>query len=138
MLSDAGDDGGWVMSLDGVSQNNTHLNVSAPHLTKIDAFVRRSASNDAPSNRPARFRLLRSTENAASPRRYPRYVPAANVSQALLDFLLIGSSQLVVLSLIYSRLALGGLVQASAVGGFSIVISMVFLYATGGYRRDAV
>jgi len=44
----------------------------------------------------------------------------------------------VVLSLIYSRLALGGLAQASAVVGFSIVISMLFLYATGCYRRDAL
>jgi len=43
-----------------------------------------------------------------------------------------------VLSLIYSRLALGGPVEAGAVVGFSIVISMVFLYATGCYRRDAL
>ena len=126
------------MSLDGVSQNNTHLNVSAPHLTKIDAFVRRGASNDSPSLKTSRFRLLRSAEGPASARRYPRYVPAASVSQALLDFLLVGGAQFVVLSLIYSRLALGGLVQASAVVGFSIVISMLFLYATGCYRRDAL
>jgi len=36
------------MSLDGVSQNNTHLNASAPNLAKIDAFVRRSGANDTP------------------------------------------------------------------------------------------
>ncbi|HEX4634931.1 MAG TPA: TIGR03013 family XrtA/PEP-CTERM system glycosyltransferase [Rhizomicrobium sp.] len=125
------------MSLDGVSQNNTHLNASAPHLTKIDAFVRRSAANDTPS-RAARYRVVQLPEASATPRRYPRYVPAANVSQAMLDLLLVGGAQFVVLSLIYSRLALGGLVEASAVVGFSIVISMVFLYATGCYRRDAL
>lgn len=125
------------MSLDGVSQNNTHLNASAPHLPKIDAFVRRSAANDTPS-RAARYRLVQLPEPSATPRRYPRYVPAANVSQSLLDLLLIGGAQASVLSLIYRRLALGGLAEASAVVGFSIVISMVFLYATGCYRRDAL
>lgn len=126
------------MSLDGVSQNNTHLSVSAPHLNKTETFVRRSAANDTPS-RAERYRLVTPLpEASATPRRYPRYVPAANVSQALLDFLLIGGAQFGVLSLIYSRLALGGLAQASAVVGFSIVISMLFLYATGCYRRDAL
>jgi sugar transferase (PEP-CTERM system associated) len=137
VLGEAGDDGGWVMSLDGVSQNNTHLSVSAPHLSKIETIVRRSAANDTPS-RAERYRLVPMPEAPGTPRRYPRYVPAANVSQALLDFFLIGGAQFAVLSLIYSRLALGGLVEASAVVGFSIVISMVFLYATGCYRRDAL
>lgn len=126
------------MSLDGLSQNNTPLSVSAPHLAKIDAFVRRSASNDSPSIRTPRPRLLPPAEALGTARRYPRYVPAANVSQALLDLALIGGSQLVVLSLIYSRLALGGLAQAIAVVGISLVTSMVFLYATGCYRRDAL
>lgn len=125
------------MSLDGVSQNNTHLSVSAPHSSKIETLVRRSAANDTPS-RAARYRPMPMPEASATLRRYPRYVPAANVSQALLDFVLIGGAQFAVLSLIYSRLALGGLVEASAVVGFSIVISMVFLYATGCYRRDAL
>ena len=125
------------MSLDGVSQNNTHLSASAPQLAKIDAFVRRSAANDTPS-RAARYRVVQLPEASATPRRYPRYVPAANVSQSLLDLLLIGGAQFGVLSLIYSRLALGGLKEASAVVGFSIVISVVFLYATGCYRRDAL
>jgi len=125
------------MSLDGVSQNNTHLNASAPNLAKIDAFVRRSGANDTPS-RAARYRVVQLPEASATPRRYPRYVPAANVSQAMLDLLAIGGAQFGVLSLIYSRLALGGPVEAGAVVGFSIVISMVFLYATGCYRRDAL
>ena len=107
MLGKAGGDGGSVMSLDGVSQNNTHLSGSAPHLTKIDAFVRRSAANDTPS-RAGRYRVVQLPELSATPRRYPRYVPAANVSQALLDGVLIGGAQIAVLSLIYSRLALGG------------------------------
>jgi len=137
MLGKASDDGDWVMSLDGVSQNNTHLSASAPQLAKIDAFVRRSAANDTPS-RAARYRVVQLPEASATPRRYPRYVPAANVSQSLLDLLLIGGAQFGVVSLIYSRLALGGLKEASAVVGFSIVISVVFLYATGCYRRDAL
>jgi sugar transferase (PEP-CTERM system associated) len=125
------------MSLDGVSQNNTHLSASASDLPRIDAFVRRSGANDTPS-RAARYRVVQLPEPSVTPRRYPRYVPAANVSQALLDVFLIGGAQFVVLSLIYSRLALGGLVEASAVFGISVVISMVFLYATGCYRRDAL
>lgn len=137
MLGEANDDGGSGISLDGVSQNNTQLNASAPDLAKIDAFVRRSAANDTPS-RAGRYRVVELPEASATPRRYPRYVPAANVSQALLDLLLVGGAQFVVLSLIYSRLALVGLAEAGAVVGISIVISMVFLYATGCYRRDAL
>src|SRR3954471_16866483 len=97
------------MSLDGLSQNNTQLNVSAPsrHPGKIDAFVRRSAVND-PSSPGARYRVVGSADTSSAPRRYPRYVPAANISQCLLDLTLIGGSQVIVLSLIYSRLALVG------------------------------
>jgi len=125
------------MSLDGVSQNNTPLNVSAQPLAKVDAFVRRSSSNDTPS-RAARYRALPQAESSSAPRRYPRYVPSANVSQALLDLFLIGGAQLVVLFLIHSRLALGGPVHAAAVVIISIAFSMAFLYATGCYRRDAL
>jgi sugar transferase (PEP-CTERM system associated) len=126
------------MSLDQVSQNNTPVSASAPHLAKIDAFVRRSASNDTPSLRTSRGRVTPPVDIGAAQRRYPRYVPAANVSQCLLDLALIGGSQVVVLSLIYSRLALVGLVQATAVVAISIVTSMILLYATGCYRRDAI
>src|SRR5882672_8480036 len=126
------------MSLDRVSQNNTPMSASAPHLAKVDTFVRRSASTDSPSLRTPRNRALPPVEPPAVQRRYPRYVPAANVSQCLLDLLLIGGSQVVVLSLIYSRLALVGLIQATAVVGISIATSMILLYATGCYRRDAI
>ncbi|HJT44236.1 MAG TPA: TIGR03013 family XrtA/PEP-CTERM system glycosyltransferase [Rhizomicrobium sp.] len=128
------------MSLDGVSQNNTQLNLAAPapHLGKIDAFVRRGASTEAPAARVPRMRILPPAETAGAARRYPRYVPAANVSQALLDLVLIGGAQLIVLSLIHSRLALGGLDEAAAVVGISLIGSMLFLYATGCYRRDAL
>ena len=125
------------MSLDRVSQNNTPLNASAPHAPKIDAFVRRSTFNDSVSRAP-RFRAVPSNDVSASPRRYPRYVPAANFSQAMFDLTLIGAAQLGVLLLIYSRLGLGGLIQASAVVGVSIVASMMLLYGTGCYRRDAI
>ena len=115
------------MSLDGVSQNNTQLNLAAAaqNLAKVDPFVRRSASGDTPS-RAARYRVLLSTEAPSPQRRYPRYVPAANVSQALLDLTLIGGAQVVVLSLIYSRLALVGQFQAAAVVGISIAASMLW------------
>ncbi len=126
------------MSLDRVSQNDTQISASTPHLAKADAFVRRSASNDSLSIRAPRSRALPATGTLAAQRRYPRYVPAANLSQALMDLVLIGGSQMVVLSLIYSRLALVGLVQAAAVIGLSIVTSMILLYATGCYRRDAI
>ena len=130
------------MSLDGLSQNNTQLNVPAPsqRLGKIDAFVRRSAVNDpsySGANAP-RYRLVSPAEASSVPRRYPRYVPAANISQCLLDLTLIGGSQVVVLSLIYSRLALVGPIQATVVVVFSIAMSMLLLYATGCYRRDAI
>ena len=125
------------MSLEGASQNNTPLKVSAQHLGKIDAFIRRSPSGDSPS-RAARYRVLLSAESSGPQRRYPRYVPAANIAQALLDLTLIGGAQVAVLSLIYSRLALVGLVQAAAVVGISIIASMLLLYATGCYRRDAI
>src|SRR5882757_6936325 len=109
MLEKADDDGEWVMSLDGASQNNTQLKAAAQHLAKIDAFVRRSPSGDSPS-RAARYRVLLSAESpSGTQRHYPRYVPAANIAQALLDLILIGGSQVVVLSLIYSRLALVGM-----------------------------
>jgi sugar transferase (PEP-CTERM system associated) len=126
------------MSLDQVSQNNTSMNASAPHLAKVDTFVRRSTSNDSPSLRTPRNRGLAPVETPAVQRRYPRYVPAANLSQCLLDLFLIGGSQVVVLSLIYSRLALVGLIQATTVVAISIVTSMILLYATGCYRRDAI
>jgi sugar transferase (PEP-CTERM system associated) len=126
------------MSLDRVSQNNTPMSASAPHLAKADTFVRRGASNESPALRTPRNRALPPVEPSATQRRYPRYVPAANLSQCLLDLVLIGGSQVVVLSLIYSRLALVGLIQATAVVGISIVTSMILLYATGCYRRDAI
>ncbi|HKX36982.1 MAG TPA: TIGR03013 family XrtA/PEP-CTERM system glycosyltransferase [Rhizorhapis sp.] len=85
-----------------------------------------------------RNRGLPPAEPSVAQRRYPRYVPAANLSQCLLDLILIGGSQVVVLSLIHSRLALAGLFEAAAVVGISIVTSMILLYATGCYRRDAI
>ena len=126
------------MSLDHVSQNATPLNAPAQHPARIDAFVRRSTLNDSASVRAPRYRSSASNDIAAAPRRYPRYVPAANVSQALVDFTFIGGAQLAVLLLIYSRLALGGLLQAAAVVVISVTASMLLLYGTGCYRRDAI
>src|SRR5882757_2458296 len=65
------DCGERVMSLDQVSQNNTPMSASAPHLAKVDTFVRRSASNDSPSLRTPRNRGLPPVETPAVQRRYP-------------------------------------------------------------------
>jgi len=128
------------MSFDGMSQSGAPLRsaTTAQPSANIDAFVRRSASNEQVPNRTPRRRIVPTTETASEPRRYPRYVPAANVFQALLDLVLIGASQFAVLLPIYNRLDLGGLLQAGAVVGTSIFTSMVFFYATGCYRRDAL
>ena len=70
--------------------------------------------------------------------RYPRYIPSANVAQLLLDVILIGGSQAVVFTLIRARLDLNSLAEALAVVGFSTLMSLILLYSTGCYRRDAL
>ena len=70
------------MSLDGVSQNNTHLSASAPQLAKIDAFVRRSAANDTPS-RAARYRVVQLPETLGACHRLQKLALAGNRLAAL-------------------------------------------------------
>jgi sugar transferase (PEP-CTERM system associated) len=128
------------MSLDGMSQSGIKNGVSslAKRLPDIDAFVRRSASDDNPSARSARRPTKIAEKGVANQRRYPRYVPSANLAQALLDLVMIGGTQMAVMILIYQRLDIGGPGEAFAVMATSIFTSLVLLYATGCYRRDAL
>lgn len=136
----AGEHGEWIMSVDGMSQSGTKPSVSGlgKRLPDIDAYVRRSPSDDSPSARLTRRRQQTMEKRASQQRRYPRYVPSANLAQALFDLVIIGGTQLAVMSLIYRRLDIGGPVEALAVIAISIFISLMFLYATGCYRRDAL
>ena len=132
------DHGEWVMSFDGMSQDGTQSPPLARRAPNIDSFVRRSTAGDnssvkAKGRRPNALGVAKGEQ-----RHYSRNVPAANISQAALDLVMIGTAQLAFVVLIYSRLDLGGLIQALAVVGFSTFISLAFLYATGSYRRDAL
>src|ERR1700733_8346813 len=102
------------MSFDRMSQSGTNTDVSGlgKRLPDIDAFVRGSTSEDGSSARQTRRRRQSAEERSAEQRRYPRYVPSANVAQALFDLFMIGGTQLAVMSLIYRRLDLGGPIQA--------------------------
>jgi sugar transferase (PEP-CTERM system associated) len=128
------------MSFDGMSQSGAKSGLSSlgKRLPDIDAFVRRSTSDDGPSARLPRRRKQAVVTALGEQRRYPRYVPSANVAQALFDVAMIGGAQLAVMGMIYHRLDLGGLVQAFSVIAISTFTSFVFLYATGCYRRDAL
>lgn len=132
------------MSLDGVSANSVPpvLRLAATNVKPAvpDATSRQPTNDD---NRPVRGLHAAEPDIHADrpgqpPRRYPRYVPVANVSQLLLDLLLIGSTQAGVLLLIYERLGFERLEQAAVVVGFSVIVVLLFLYATGCYRRDAI
>lgn len=127
------------MSLDGMSQNETNHSVSGlgKRHSDIDAFVRRSPSDDSPSRLTRRGKQT-AERRAPQQRRYPRFVPSANLAQALFDLALIGGTQLAVMSLIYRRLDIGGPTEAFAVVAISIPFFLMFLYATGCYHRDAL
>jgi len=132
------------MSLDGVSPKSitSSLRLAATNVKPAvsDSAHRRPASDDkrgvrgqqtAEPNRPTE-------QLQQAPRRFPRYVPAANVAQLLLDIVLIAATQATVLLLIYQRLGLEGMAQAGVVVCFSVLVVLLFFYATGCYRRDAI
>ncbi len=75
---------------------------------------------------------------AKAKQRYPRYIPSATVTQLLMDCFLIAGSQVVILDLIRVRLDIASFAETCVVVGFSTVLSLILLYATGCYRRDAV
>lgn len=130
------------MSLDGVSSKGVSpaLRLAATNVKPLpsEPAHRRSPIDD---NRPSRDPQPQETQTEISQqasRRYPRYVPAANISQLLLDVLLIAGGQASILLPICTRLGLEGIGQATVVVSFSAVFVLLFLYATGCYRRDAI
>src|SRR5579872_6918959 len=98
------------MSLDGVSPKS----VSSP--LQLAATSAKSAVSESAQRRPASDdkRVVRGPQPSETnrpkdelqrtARRFPRYVPAANVAQLLLDVVLIAATQALVLLLIYQRL----------------------------------
>jgi sugar transferase (PEP-CTERM system associated) len=128
------------MSFDGMPQNGAKPGLSSlgKRLPSIDAFVRRSTSDENHSARLPRRRKQPVVAGLGAQRRYTRYVPSASVAQALFDLFTIGGTQLAVMSLIYRRLDIGGPLQEIAIIAMSALISMMFLYSTGCYRRDAL
>jgi sugar transferase (PEP-CTERM system associated) len=136
----AGDQKELVMSLDGMSQNGSKPGLSSlsQRVTDIDAYVRRSPTDDSPSARLGRRRRQAVEKQAFEKRKYPRYIPSAHLAQSLFDLAMIGGTQAAVMGLIYPRLALGGPVEAISVIAISTLASLMFLYATGCYRRDAL
>jgi sugar transferase (PEP-CTERM system associated) len=126
------------MSSERLSRNEAALaaSVLAPRKGAPETHIRRGAEEQ---QQPLQARRANSAgSKAAAKPRYPRYIPSANVTQLLLDLVLIASSQTAVLTLIRSRLDLVSLPEAFTVVGFSTLMSLVLLYSTGCYRRDAV
>jgi sugar transferase (PEP-CTERM system associated) len=124
------------MNSERLSRNDAALPASTLALRKgaPEPHIRRGAEEQH-----SRFRSANSPGAKATAKpRYPRYIPAANVTQLLLDFVLIAGSQAVVFALIRSRLELNSLIEAFAAVGLSTLMSLVLLYSTGCYRRDAV
>lgn len=98
------------------------------------AQVRRNSEEYHP-----RIRMTGSASSEALAKHcYPRYIPSANVAQLTLDLVLIGGSQAVVFILLRSRLDLNSLTEAAVVVVYSTLMSLVLLYSTGCYRRDAL
>jgi len=131
------------MSLDSVSPKQPPaLRLATTNAKPVaqDAQSRRPQLDEPRAAQSVRQAEVTRKAEATSPssRRYPRYVPAANISQLLLDVALISAAQTTVLLLIYDRLGLSGPIQASVVVGFSVLVVLLFLYATGCYRRDAI
>lgn len=67
-----------------------------------------------------------------------RHVPNSSIVLALLDFIFLAVTQTAVLGDIYLRLEFADRSHAVAVIVLSVLVSMIFLYATGCYRRDSL
>jgi len=132
------------MSVDGVSPKvappGLRLATTNARPVGSDSSLRGSATDDTRLARAQRRQELddANEQPAQTARRFPRYVPSADISQLLLDVLLIAATEASVLLLIYDRLGFEGLGQAAVVVCFSVVVLILFLYATGCYRRDAI
>jgi sugar transferase (PEP-CTERM system associated) len=126
-----------AMSSESLPRNEAALEATVPPLRKGDpeTHIRRGADE----HRPLSFRQVGSPgKNASAKPRYLRYTPSANFAQLLLDMVLIGGSQAVVFTIIRSRLDLYSLTEALVVVGLSTLMSLILLYSTGCYRRDAL
>lgn len=133
------------MPVEGISPNGP----LAWRLVRIK--LRRANTNEAKNTRlrepSAELRVLdaHTLERRTTPiekvrvsaRRRPRFVPSSNWSLALLDFQLIGAAKVFILGDIYERLGFTDLLQVSSVAGLSLIVTLMFLYATGSYRSDA-
>ena len=125
------------MSSERLSRNETSVTATPRTLrtSASEAYSRRGSED---------YQHSRSRDSALAGRKavtrphYPRYVPSANVAQLLLDMVLITGLQALVFTLIRSRLDLNSLAEALTVVGFSTLTSLILLYSTGCYRRDAL
>jgi sugar transferase (PEP-CTERM system associated) len=126
------------MSSERLSRNETVLAATPVPLRKgaSEAHTRRGTEDQQQFARARRANLTGAPE--AAKYRYPRYIPSANVTQLLLDLVLIAGAQTAVITLIRSRLDLWSFTEACAVVCLSTLLSLILLYATGCYRRDAV
>lgn len=125
------------MSSERLSRNETALAAAAlaPRKNAPEKHIRRGAEEQ----QSLRSRWANSANATPSAKhRYPRYIPSANVTQLLLDVVLIAGSQAVVLNLIRSRLDIASIAETFTVVVASTLLSLLLLYATGCYRRDAV
>src|ERR1700742_198612 len=117
------------MRMERLSRNETALSSATPaaHKSGSEKYVRRGAEQRS-------YRALdadTANAKAQAKQRYPRYIPSATVTQLLVDLLLIAGSQAAVLTLIRSRLDITSAAQTFMVVGFSTLLSLVLLYATG-------
>jgi len=130
------------MSVDGVSPKVAPLRLATTNAKAVtpDSGPRHPVGSETRVVRAERRPELDSSREhpVQTARRYPRYVPSADISQLLLDVLLISATQAGVLLPIFDRLGFEGIGQAAVVVCFSVVVLMLFLYATGCYRRDAI
>ena len=132
------------MSLDGISPKSVSspLRLAAANAKPLasEGMQRRPVVEDKWLARGVQVpESHRHTEKPQTvPRRFPRYVPTANVAQLLLDVVLIATTQATVLLVIYNRLGLERMSEAAVIVCVSIPVLVLFLYATGCYRRDAI
>jgi sugar transferase (PEP-CTERM system associated) len=126
-----------TMSGDGLARNGGVLAVSTLALRTGASEQRTCRSADAHQHPHIRGTGSVDIKTATKPRR-PRYIPSTDVAQLLLDLVLIAGLQAIAFSLIRARLDLNSPIAANAVVGFSTLMSLVLLYSTGCYRRDAL
>jgi sugar transferase (PEP-CTERM system associated) len=128
---------GMAMSSDGLARNGDVFAASTPTLRKgaAETHIRRSAEE----HQRSQLRKAVSTGNkTVAILRSPRYIPSMGVALLFLDLVLIAGSQAIVFTFVRARLDLNSPLEVIAVVGFSTLMSLVLLYATGCYRRDAV